>query len=142
MWKIHVENFWKKMWKKSRVEKSVDKWLGGGEKRGKMSVWKKAWKISVEKYYISSCDMVSTVKRLPLRVHTFQLAIDLSILACIGWPLSCMWCLLSKGFCWKYVHLTMWLLMVECYNSFTHNVLLMVECYNSLLNESNMVLTV
>jgi len=35
--------------------KNVDKWLGGGEKGGKMSVWKKAWKNSAEKYYISSC---------------------------------------------------------------------------------------
>jgi hypothetical protein len=43
-----AENNWR--WK------NVDKWLGGGEKRGKMSVWKKAWQISVEKYYISSCE--------------------------------------------------------------------------------------
>lgn len=39
---------------------------------------------------LDESDIVLTVNRLPLRVHTFQLPIDLSILACIGWPLSCM----------------------------------------------------
>jgi hypothetical protein len=43
--------------------KNMDKWLGGGEKRGKMSVWKKAWKNSVEKYYISSCEPSRTPEK-------------------------------------------------------------------------------
>jgi hypothetical protein len=35
--KFRWKNFWKKMWKKLALKKR-----GGSEKRGKMSVWKKA----------------------------------------------------------------------------------------------------
>ncbi len=51
----NVKNSRGKILEKNWRWKNVDKWLGGGEKRGKMSVWKKAWQISEEKYYISSC---------------------------------------------------------------------------------------
>ncbi len=57
----NVKNSHDKILEKIGVEKNVDKWLGGGEKRGQMSMWKKVRKISMEKYYISSCDkMFST----------------------------------------------------------------------------------
>ncbi len=73
--------------------KNVDKWLGAGEKREKMSVWRKAWQISVEKYYISSCDTICNqeffvIKRLFLP-HVYHSTLAAPALLC--WIIILFW---------------------------------------------------